>query len=158
MAATNAVRIISSIEEAIEAIGQEFGVSEWITVDQDRIDAFADATGDHQWIHVDVERARTESPYLSTIAHGFLTLSLIPALSKANYRVENAKMGINYGLNKVRFLAPVPAGSRVRVRSELADATKVNDTTVDLTVRHTVELDGSVKPAAVAELIARMVF
>ena len=87
-----------------------------------------------------------------------MTLSLIPALSKANYRVENAKMGINYGLNKVRFLAPVPAGSRVRVRSELADATKVNDTTVDLTVRHTVELDGSVKPAAVAELIARMVF
>jgi acyl dehydratase len=158
MAATNAVRIISSIEEAVEAIGQEFGISEWITVDQDRIDAFADATGDHQWIHIDVERAQTESPFLSTIAHGFLTLSLIPALSKANYRVENAKMGINYGLNRVRFLAPVPAGSRVRVRSELVDAAKVNDTTVDLTVRHTVELDGSVKPAAVAELIARMVF
>jgi acyl dehydratase len=79
-------------------------------------------------------------------------------LSKANYRVENAKMGINYGLNKVRFLAPVPAGSRVRVRSELIDAAKVDDTTVDLTVRQTVELDGSVKPAAVAELIARMVF
>jgi acyl dehydratase len=158
VAATNAVRIISSIEEAVHAVGQEFGVSEWITVDQDRIDTFADATGDHQWIHVDVERAQTESPYRSTIAHGFLTLSLIPALSKANYRVENAKMGINYGLNRVRFLAPVPAGSRVRVRSELVDAAKVNDTTVDLTVRHTVELDGSVKPAAVAELIARMVF
>jgi acyl dehydratase len=87
-----------------------------------------------------------------------LTLSLIPALSKANYRVENAKMGINYGLNRVRFLAPVPAGSRIRVRSELVDAVKVDDTTVDLTVRHTVELDGSDKPAAVAELIARMVF
>ncbi|HWF69488.1 MAG TPA: MaoC family dehydratase [Mycobacterium sp.] len=152
------MRIISSIEEAVDAVGQEFGASDWITVDQDRIDAFADATGDHQWIHVDVERARTESPYGATIAHGFLTLSLIPALSKANYHVENAKMGINYGLNKVRFLAPVPAGSRVRVRSELVDATKVDDTTVDLTVRHTVELDGSVKPAAVAELIARMVF
>jgi acyl dehydratase len=158
MAATNAARIISSIEEAIDAVGKEFGVSDWITIDQDRIDAFADATGDHQWIHVDVERARTESPRRSTIAHGFLALSLIPALSKANYRVENAKMGINYGLNKVRFLAPVPAGSRVRVRSELADAAKVDDTTVDLTVRHTVELDGSDKPAAVAELIARMVF
>jgi acyl dehydratase len=83
---------------------------------------------------------------------------LIPALSKANYRVENAKMGINYGLNKVRFLTPVPAGGRVRVRSELLEAAKVDGCTVDLTVRHTVELDGSVKPAAVAELIARMVF
>lgn len=152
------MRIISSIEEAIDAVGQEFGVSDWITVDQDRIDAFAGTTGDHQWIHVDVERARTESPYRSTIAHGFLTLSLIPALSKANYRVENAKMGINYGLNKARFLTPVPAGGRVRVRSELIEAAKVDDTTVDLTVRHTVELDGSAKPAAVAELIARMVF
>ena len=139
-------------------MGQDFGASDWVTVGQDRIEAFADATRDHQWIHVDVERARAESPYRSTIAHGFLTLSLIPALSKANYRVDNAKMGINYGLNKVRFLAPVPAGSRVRVRSELIDANKVDDTTVDLTVRHTVELDGSVKPAAVAELIARMVF
>jgi acyl dehydratase len=152
------MRIISSIEEAIDAVGQEFGASDWIMVDQDRIDAFADTTGDDQWIHVDVERARTESPYRSTIAHGFLTLSLIPALSKANYRVENAKMGINYGLNKVRFLAPVPVGSRVRVRSELLNAVMVDDTTVDLTVRHTVELDGSAKPAAVAELIARMVF
>ena len=152
------MRIISSIEEAIAAVGSDFGVSDWVTVDQDRIDAFADATGDHQWIHVDVERARTESPYRSTIAHGFLTLSLIPALSKANYRVDNAKMGINYGLNRVRFLAPVPAGSRVRVRSALIDAVKVDDATVDLTVRHTVELDGSVKPAAVAELIARTVF
>ena len=152
------MRIISSIEEAVGAVGQDFGVSEWVSIDQDRVDAFADATGDHQWIHVDVERARTHSPYGSTIAHGFLTLSLIPALSKANYRVENARMGINYGLNKVRFLAPVPAGSRVRVRSELLSATKVGDTTVDLLVRHTVELDGSVKPAAVPELIARMVF
>jgi acyl dehydratase len=158
MAGTNAVRIISSIDEAVDAVGEDFGASDWITIDQDRIDAFAEATGDHQWIHVDVERARTESPFGSTIAHGFLTLSLIPALSKANYRVENAKMGINYGLNRVRFLAPVPAGSRVRVRSELVDARKVDGTTVDLIVRHTVELDGSEKPAAVAELIARMVF
>jgi acyl dehydratase len=87
-----------------------------------------------------------------------LTLSLIPALSRDNYRVDNAKMGINYGLNKVRFLAPVPAGSRVRLRSDLLDARKVDDTTVDLTVRQTVELDGSDRPAAVAEVIARMVF
>jgi acyl dehydratase len=152
------VRVISSIDDAVGAVGQELGVSEWIAIEQERIDAFADATGDHQWIHVDVERARVESPYRATIAHGFLTLSLIPGLSKCNYRVDNAKMGINYGLNRVRFLAPVPAGSRIRLRSDLIDAQKVDDTTVDLTVRQTVELDGSDKPAAVAEVIARMVF
>jgi acyl dehydratase len=152
------VRVISSIEEAVEVVGQELATSEWITIEQERINAFADATDDHQWIHVDVERAKTESPYRTTIAHGFLTLSLIPGLSKDNYRVDNAKMGINYGLNKVRFLAPVQPGSRIRLRSELIDAKKVNDTTVDLTVRQTVELDGSDKPAAVAEVIARMVF
>jgi acyl dehydratase len=152
------VRVISSIEEAVEAVGQELGVSRWFAVDQERMNAFADATGDNQWIHVDVERARNESPYRTTIAHGFLTLSLVPALSKDNYRFENARMGINYGLNRVRFLAPVPAGSRIRLRSELVDATKVNDTTVDLTVLQTLELDGSDKPAAVAEVIARMIF
>ena len=152
------MRVISSIEDAVATVGQELGVSQWIAVDQDRINAFADTTGDHQWIHVDVDRARSESPYGTTIAHGFLTLSLIPALSKDNYRVDNAKMGINYGLNKVRFLAPVPAGSLVRLRSDLVDAKKVNDSTVDLTVQQTVELNGSEKPAAVAEVIARMVF
>jgi acyl dehydratase len=152
------VRVIASIDEAVEAVGSELGVSQWVSIDQERINAFADATGDHQWIHVDVERARTESPYGATIAHGFLTLSLIPGLSKENYRVDNAKMGINYGLNRVRFLAPVPAGSRIRLRSELVNAAKVDDITVDLTVRQTVELDGSDKPAAVAEVIARMVF
>ncbi|MDT5140252.1 MAG: hypothetical protein QOD58_4514 [Mycobacterium sp.] len=152
------MRVISCIDEAVEAVGQELGVSQWLAIDQERIDAFADATGDHQWIHVDVERAQTESPYGATIAHGFLTLSVIPALSKENYRIDNAKMGINYGLNRVRFLAPVPARSRIRLRSELVNAAKVDDTTVDLTVRQTVELDGSDKPAAVAEVVARMVF
>jgi len=152
------MKAIGSIDEAVQAIGQELGVSDWKPIDQSRIDAFADVTGDHQWIHVDVDRATAESPYGTTIAHGFLTLSLIPAMSKDNFRVENAKMGINYGLNKVRFLAPVPAGSRIRVRSELADATKVNDDTVNLTVRHTIEVDGSDKPAAVAEVIARYIF
>ncbi|MDT5069120.1 MAG: hypothetical protein QOK02_5275 [Mycobacterium sp.] len=152
------MRVIASIAEAVDAVGQELGVSGWTAVDQDRIDAFADTTGDRQWIHVDVDRARAESPYGATIAHGFLTLSLIPALSKDNYRFDNAKMGINYGLNRVRFLAPVPAGSRVRVRSDLVDARMVSDTTIDLTVRQTVELDGSDKPAAIAEIIARMVF
>ncbi|RAV02793.1 MaoC family dehydratase [Mycolicibacter senuensis] len=152
------MRVIGSVGEAVLTIGEELGVTDWLEVDQNRIDAFADVTGDHQWIHVDTERAKSESPYGATIAHGFLTLSLIPGVSKENYRVENAKMGINYGLNKVRFLAPVTAGSRIRVRSVLVDATKVDDSTVNLTVRHTVEIDGSDKPAAVADLIARYVF
>lgn len=152
------MRTIGSIDDAIALIGTELGVSRWVDVDQSRIDTFADVTMDHQWIHVDVEKAKAESPYGATIAHGFLTLSLIPGVSKDNYRVENAKMGINYGLNKVRFLAAVTAGSRIRVRSELVDATKVADDTVNLTVQHTVEIDGADKPAAVAELIARFIF
>jgi acyl dehydratase len=152
------VKTIRSIDDAIALIGEELGVSRWVDIDQDRIDAFAEVTMDHQWIHVDVEKATAESPYGATIAHGFLTLSLIPGVSKDSYRVENAKMGINYGLNKVRFLSAVTAGSSVRVRSLLADATAVDDNTVNLTVRHTVEIDGADKPAAVAELIARFVF
>jgi acyl dehydratase len=152
------MKVIASIDDAIGAIGQELGVSAWKAIDQRRVDTFADVTEDHQWIHVDVDRANAESPYGTTIAHGFLTLSLIPSMSKENYIVENAKMGINYGLNKVRFLAAVTAGSRIRVRSELIDAAKVADDTVNLTVRHTVEIEGSTKPAAVADLIARFVF
>ena len=152
------MKVIKSVDDAVAMIGTELGVSRWVDIDQRRIDAFADVTMDHQWIHVDVDKARAESPYGATIAHGFLTLSLIPGVSKDNYRVENAKLGINYGLNKVRFLAPVTAGSRIRVRSDLADATKVGDDTVNLTVRHTVEIDGADKPAAVAELIARFVW
>ena len=118
------MKVITSIDDAASAVGQELGVSEWLQIDQKRINDFADATGDHQWIHVDVERAKTESPYGAPIAHGFLTLSLIPALSKDNFRLENAKLAVNYGLNKVRFVAAVPVDSRVRVRSELAAPTR----------------------------------
>ncbi len=152
------MKVIGSVDEAVETIGEELGVSRWVEIDQTRIDEFADVTMDHQWIHVDVEKAKAESPYGATIAHGFLTISLIPGVSKDNYRVQNAKMGINYGLNKVRFLSPVKAGSRIRVRSHLADAAPVGEDSVNLTVRHTVEIDGVDKPAAVAELIARFVF
>jgi acyl dehydratase len=152
------MKVITSVGDAVDTIGQELGVGQWKEIDQQRIDAFADVTEDHQWIHVDADRAKAESPYGATVAHGFLTLSLIPKLSKDTYRVDNAKMGVNYGLNKVRFLAPVTAGSRIRVRSELAGADKVNDNTVNLTVRHTLEIEGSDKPAAVVELIARYVF
>lgn len=152
------MKVITSVEDAVDAIGQELGVGNWKEIDQQRIDAFADVTEDHQWIHVDTDRAKAESPYGATIAHGFLTLSLIPKLSKDTYRVDNAKMGVNYGLNKVRFLAPVTAGSRIRVRSELAAADMVNDNTVNLTVRHTLEIEGSDRPAAVVELVARYIF
>jgi acyl dehydratase len=152
------VKVITSIDDAVAAVGQPLGVSDWKEIDQKRVEAFADVTEDHQWIHVDVDRAAAESPYGGTIAHGFLTLSLIPVLCQQNYRVENRKMGINYGLNKVRFLAPVVVGSRVRVRSELLDVTKVADDIVNLTIRNTVELDGSDKPAAVADMITRIIF
>ncbi len=151
------MQVITSIEQAQSLVGSELGVSDWLEIDQKRVNDFAEVTGDHQWIHVDVERAKAESPYKAPIAHGFLTLSLIPALSKDNYRVENAKLGINYGLNKVRFLNAVPVGSRVRARSELIDV-KAKDGVADLTVRHTIEIDGVEKPAAVAEMIARIVF
>ncbi len=152
------MKTIGSIDEAVALVGQELGVGEWKEIDQKRIDAFADVTEDHQWIHIDVERAKTESPYGTTIAHGFLTLSMIPKLSKDNFQVENAKMAINYGLNKVRFLAAVPAGGRIRARSELVDAAKAGDDMVNLTVRHTIELEGSDKPAAVADSIVRVIF
>jgi acyl dehydratase len=152
------MKVISSVDDAVGLVGQELGVGEWKEIDQKRIDAFADVTEDHQWIHIDVDRAKAESPYGTTIAHGFLTLSMIPRLSKDNFRVDNAKMAINYGLNKVRFLAAVPSGGRIRARSELVDAEKVGDAMVNLIVRHTIELDGSDKPAAVAETIVRILF
>jgi acyl dehydratase len=152
------MKIIGSIAEAERLLGEELGVGDWILVDQQRIDAFADITEDHQWIHVDVERAKEDSPYGATIAHGFLTLSLLPVLSSHNYRFENSKMRVNYGLNKVRFLAPVTAGSRVRARTVLVDVAKIDESTVNVTMRHTVELDGSDKPAAVADLIVRAIF
>jgi acyl dehydratase len=152
------MKLITSIDDATGLVGSELGVSDWLEIDQKRINNFADVTGDHQWIHIDVERAKKESPYGAPIAHGFLTLSMIPALSKDNFRVQNAKLAINYGLNKVRFLSAVPVGSRIRVRSELADAVAKDESTVDLTVRHTIEIDGVEKPAAVAEMIVRVLF
>jgi acyl dehydratase len=144
------MKVITSIDDAVAAVGEELGVSEWQEIDQDRINAFADATGDHQWIHIDAERAKDESPYGQTIAHGFLTLSMIPALTKDNYRVENAKMAITDEQGAVHRVV-LSAGEYAR--SELIDATKVDDNTVNMTVKNTIELDGSDKPAAVAETI-----
>jgi acyl dehydratase len=148
---------ITSIGDAIALVGQELGVSGWKEIDQQRINDFADVTEDRQWIHTDVERAKAESQYGSTIAHGYLTLSLIPTMSKDNYQITG-KMTINYGLNKVRFLDAVTPGSRIRVRSELLDTEKFSEDTANLFLRHTVEVDGHAKPVAVVEAITRCIF
>lgn len=142
-----------NIDEMKAAIGKEIGVSDWVTVDQDRIQQFADATGDQQWIHVDVERAKRESPYKAPIAHGFLTLSLVPALRSSIFRLAGVKAGINYGLNKVRFVAPVPAGSRVRARATLKSVEPNGDNRYLVCTEVVVELEGNSKPACVAETL-----
>ena len=134
-------------------IGKPVGVSDWVVVDQKMIDAFADATGDHQWIHVDIERAKTDMPGGKTIAHGYLTLSLLPRLSSAVYRIRRTSRGINYGSNKVRFTAPVPAGSRVRLSLVLKAVDDIGGG-VRLTFDSTVEIEGSDKPALVAETLS----
>ena len=145
---------IDGIEGLRQLVGEHAGYSDWHEVTQEQVQRFADATGDHQWIHVDVERARAESPYHSTIAHGFLTLSVIPALSKANYRVENAKMGINYGLNKLRFPSPVPVGSKLRAGASITSVEDVSGG-VQVLLTVTYEVEGAAKPACVAEILFR---
>ncbi|HEY2947231.1 MAG TPA: MaoC family dehydratase [Micromonosporaceae bacterium] len=145
----------ASLDDLRSAAGTELGVTDWIEIDQDRIDQFADATGDHQWIHVDPERARS-GPFGGTVAHGYLTLSLIPALAASVWSLDNARMGVNYGLNKVRFPAPVPVGSRVRARIELLAVDDVPGNGVQLTARVTVEREGGDKPVCVAETVSRV--
>ena len=141
-------------------LGEELHISDWVSVEQDRIDAFADATLDDQWIHVDPERAAA-SPLGTTIAHGFLTLSLIPHLARPSLPVEppfDARMRINYGLNKVRFPQPVPAGARVRSRTTIVEADPVGDTGVQLVRRVTVEIENAAKPACICEQVVRLVY
>jgi len=135
-------------------VGREVATSDWLLVTQERIDAFADATGDHQWIHVDTERARTETPFGATIAHGFLTLSLLTALMHDAVTVDGPRMTLNYGLNRVRFVSPVPSGSRVRARIALGKIEDIGDS-IQATWSVTVEREGGDKPAAVAEWIVR---
>ncbi len=131
-------------------IGEKLGTSEWVTVDQAMIDKFAEATGDHQWIHVDVERAKREMPGGKTIAHGYLTLSLLPRLSHQIYMIRRRSRGINYGSNKVRFTAPVPAGSRVRLHQTLKSVEDIEGG-VRMTFDSQIEVEGSSRPALVAE-------
>jgi acyl dehydratase len=148
-------RVIEGIEELKRLAGQEVAASEWFEVTQDRITAFADATGDHQWIHIDSERTKSESPFGSTIAHGFLTLSLLPHLAAGAFTVRgNFKMGINYGLNRLRFVSPVPSGSRVRARFTLGAVEDVPGGS-QITWQVTVEIEGGQKPALVAEWLVR---
>ena len=135
-------------------VGQEIGVSDWVEITQERINLFADATGDHQWIHVDVERAKKDMPGGKTIAHGFLTLSLIPMLSQQISHINNVRNGINYGCNKVRFTSPVQAGSKVRARAKLIAAEPMDKGGVRLTNQVTIEIEGQERPACVAETMS----
>jgi acyl dehydratase len=136
-------------------VGRELGVSDWVTIDQRRIDEFAACTGDDQWIHVDTTRARRESPFGTTIAHGFLTLSLLPAMQKqAGAFPGGVAASLNYGSDKVRFITPVRAGARVRDRITLAAAESRGEGRILVTTRHTVEIEGEEKPALVADLLA----
>jgi acyl dehydratase len=136
-------------------IGKEIGVSDWFTVDQAMIDKFAEATGDHQWIHVDVERAKREMPGGRTIAHGYLTLSLVPRLNQTIYRVKHRSRGLNYGSNRVRFTAPVPSGSRIRLHQKIKSVEAIAGG-VRVTSESTVEVEGAARPALVAETISMM--
>lgn len=143
-----------NLEQLRERVGQEIAVSDWITLTQERIDRFADATDDHQWIHVDRERA-ARSAFRGTIAHGFLTLSLLPHFLNETLRLPDAKMSVNYGLNKVRFAAPVRAGRRIRARIALLNMEEAPGGAMDLHWKVTIEIEGSDKPACIAETISR---
>jgi acyl dehydratase len=141
-----------------DRVGSELGVSDWMVVDQERINEFADCTGDRQWIHVDVDRARRESPFGGPVAHGYLTLSLIGPLSlDVGVVPSDAAAGFNYGLDKVRFLAPVPAGGRVRLRIVLDNVEEKNDGQLLVMTRNTIEIENSDKPALIADALALLV-
>ena len=146
----------ASVDDLRKAVGTDLGYGEWMEVDQAKIDMFADATGDHQWIHVDPEAAGA-GPFKTTVAHGFLTLALLPALAGDRLRVEGVRMGVNYGLNKVRFPAPLPSGSRVRSRVEVVSVQEVPGG-IEVIGRTTIEREGGDKPVCVAESVARFYF
>lgn len=143
-----------TLAELKDAVGADLGHSDWMAVEQPRIDIFAEATDDHQWIHVDPKRAE-QGPFGTTIAHGYLTLSLIPALGGGGLPIEGAKMGINYGLDRVRFISPVPVGSKVRARRKLVEA-KEGEGFIQLKTEVTIEVEGRNKPACVAETLGRV--
>ena len=144
-----------SKDELKAKVGDHLGYSDWVEITQDRVNQFAEATGDHQWIHVDVERAKAESPFGGPIAHGYLTLSLLVPLVSQTYAITDAKMGVNYGLNKVRFPAPVPVGAKVRLTATLKDVEEVAGG-LQLTVAGVIEAEGGSKPVCIAEPVFRV--
>jgi acyl dehydratase len=148
------MRVFTSLAELADAVGEELGPSGWLTIDQARIDMFADATGDHQWIHVDVERA-AKGPFGATVAHGYLTLALVPILASQIFHVGNLGAAVNYGINKVRFPSPVKVNSRVRARATILELTDVPAGKQMLT-KYVLEIEGQDKPACVAETVVRL--
>jgi acyl dehydratase len=148
--------VFDSPRDMLGKEGTELGVSDWLEIDQKRIDLFAEATGDHQWIHVDPERAKS-GPFGATIAHGYLTMSLVNKFLPETIVVKGISMGVNYGADKLRFPAPVPVGSRIRGRSELVKVEEVKNGAIQATVRVTVEIEGGDRPACVVDTISRYV-
>jgi acyl dehydratase len=151
-----AITTVNGVDELKALVGETSGPSEWREVTQADIDKFADVSGDHQWIHVDVERAKTDSPFGTTIAHGNLTLAMADGFRSELFRSEGFKMGINYGWNKIRFPAPVPTGSRIRASLETVSVDEVGNGWYQLVQRWTVEVEGHEKPACVAESVVRL--
>ena len=150
-------QVFNSAAAVLQAVGQDLGTTDWLSISQERIQTFADATGDHQWIHVDPERAR-QGPFGTTIAHGYLTLSLANLFLPQLVQYEGLKMGVNYGCDKVRFPAPVPVGSHVRGHGQVMAAEPVAGDGVQVTVRITVQIEGSDKPGCVVDTISRLYF
>ena len=148
------MKTFQTIADLAECIGQEVAVSDWITITQQQVNLFAEATGDHQWIHVDPEKAAA-GPFGGPIAHGFLTLSLLPKFFESSFAITESRMGVNYGLNKVRFTSPVPVGSRLRARMKLLASEPIDNNGVQMTWEVIVEREGSSKPVCVAESLAR---
>jgi acyl dehydratase len=148
------MRVFEHLAQLRALVGQEVAVSDWIAITQQQVNLFAEATGDHQWIHVDVARAQ-DGPFGAPIAHGFLTLSLLPKFFESAMVVKDTRMGVNYGLNRVRFTAPVPVGSRLRARMGLLECKPIADDGWQMTWQVTVEREGSDKPVCVAESLTR---
>ena len=148
------MQVIQRLSDLQARVGQELGLGEWLQVDQARIDQFAHATGDHQWIHVDPARA-AQGPFGATVAHGFLTLSLLPVLMESSFTIADSPMGLNYGLNRVRFPAPVPVGSRLRARAVLQQFEPLPGGAAQLTLDVTIEREGQDKPVCAAQILVR---
>jgi acyl dehydratase len=148
------MKTFQTLQELATFTGQEVAVSDWLTITQEQVNQFAQATGDHQWIHVDVERAKA-GPFGGPIAHGFLTLALLPKFFESSLRIEASRMAVNYGLNRVRFMAPVPVGSRLRARMTLLTSEPVDNGGMQFTWKVTIERAGSAKPVCVAEPVLR---